>query len=120
MAQRVILVDDIDGIEGAETYTFALENVEYEIDLNAKNIANLRKDLEPWIKVARKKRGRSTTPRTAIPSRPSRAGQREQLNAIREWGRKHGFKVSDRGKPPRDVVDAFEAAHNGTKLFSHS
>ena len=36
---------------------------------------------------------------------------REQAGAIREWARKNGHEVSDRGRIPAAVVEAFEAAH---------
>jgi hypothetical protein len=31
--------------------------------------------------------------------------------AIRDWARKNGHAVSDRGRIPASVVDAYEAAH---------
>ncbi|MEO7000057.1 MAG: histone-like nucleoid-structuring protein Lsr2, partial [Terracoccus sp.] len=39
MAQRVevVLIDDLDGGNAAETVTFALDGVTYEIDLSDKN-----------------------------------------------------------------------------------
>ena len=47
MAQRtqVIFEDDIDGSEAEGTVTFALNGVQYEIDLSNKNAEKLRKAL---------------------------------------------------------------------------
>ena len=47
MAQRVnvVLVDDLDGNDATETVTFALDGVEYEIDLSEENAAKLRDSL---------------------------------------------------------------------------
>ena len=56
MAREVIekLIDDLDGSEATETVTFGLDGTTYEIDLNKKNAAALRKALEPYVKAARK------------------------------------------------------------------
>ena len=60
MAQRVqiILEDDYDGGVAEETVSFGLDGAEYEIDLSAKNAANLRDALAPWLGHARKTGGR--------------------------------------------------------------
>ena len=49
MAQQVqvVLVDDLDGGKAAETVSFALDGVSYEIDLSAKNAAKLRELCRP-------------------------------------------------------------------------
>ncbi len=39
------------------------------------------------------------------PRRPSI--DREQNQAIRDWARKRGMKVSDRGRIPAEVLDAY-------------
>jgi hypothetical protein len=36
---------------------------------------------------------------------------REQAGAIRDWARKNGHAVSDRGRIPASVVEAYEGAH---------
>ena len=60
MAQRVqiILEDDYDGGNADETVSFALDGTEYEIDLSAKNAADLRDAFSPWLGHARKTGGR--------------------------------------------------------------
>lgn len=108
MAQKVniVLVDDIDGSEASETVTFGLDGTTYEIDLNEKHAAALRDALSTYIGHARKvsstrgRRGRSTTS-TSGPS----------ARELRDWARSNGFKVSDRGRVPAEVREAFEAAH---------
>jgi hypothetical protein len=56
MAQRVhiVLVDDINGDSADETVSFALDGVEYEIDLSDRNAAKLRDTLTMYIGSARK------------------------------------------------------------------
>jgi hypothetical protein len=39
-------------------------------------------------------------------ARPASA-DREQNQAIREWARKQGMKVSDRGRIPAEVLEAY-------------
>lgn len=107
MAQRVqiLLEDDLDGSEATETVNFALDGKAYEIDLSAANSAQLRDDLAKWIGHARPIRGRQ---RLA----PSRAASgRTDLNKVREWGRKNGFKVSDRGRVSAEVQEAYARAN---------
>jgi len=108
MAQRVqiLLEDDLDGSEATETVNFALDGKAYEIDLSAANSAQLRDDLAKWIGHARPVRGRQRV----APSRP--AAGRTDLNKVREWGRKNGFKVSDRGRVSAEVQEAYARANS--------
>jgi nucleoid-associated protein Lsr2 len=43
-------------------------------------------------------------------SSPARAGRRCSTAAIREWAREHGHKVSDRGRIPKSVIEAYQTA----------
>ncbi|MCE1179739.1 MAG: Lsr2 family protein [Micrococcales bacterium] len=108
MAQRVqvMLVDDIDGSDAEETVTFGLDGVTYEIDLNVANAARLRDDLATWVGHARRSGGRR-----AAAKAPSRAQSRGELTKIREWARKNGHQVSDRGRISAEVKAAYEKAH---------
>ena len=65
MAQKVqvLLVDDINGAEAAETVTFSLDGVSYEIDLTVANAKKLRDDLSTWVGHARRAGGRKNTRR---------------------------------------------------------
>jgi Lsr2 len=51
MASRTIVLyeDDLDGTKAAGTVTFALEGVQYEIDLSSKNADKLRKAMAPYV-----------------------------------------------------------------------
>ncbi|MBD2894747.1 histone-like nucleoid-structuring protein Lsr2 [Actinomadura nitritigenes] len=107
MAQKVqvSLVDDLDGGAAVETVSFALDGRAYEIDLNKKNAAKLRKVIAPYRDSARKVRpaGRKTATRTA--------STRERSAEIRDWARSAGIPVNDRGRIPANVVQQYEAAH---------
>jgi hypothetical protein len=112
MAQKVLvsLVDDLDGSEADETVEFGLDGVSYQIDLSAENAEELRDALAQYVEHARRAGGRkrAATTRAAgrAPARPASA-DREQNQAIRAWARKNGYQVSDRGRIPSEVVDAY-------------
>jgi hypothetical protein len=60
---RTILTDDLDGTEGARTYTFAWGDQRYELDLTDQHRNDMLRALEPYISAARKvgsARARST------------------------------------------------------------
>jgi len=58
MVQNTVihLTDDIDGSDAEETVRFALDGKNYEIDLNKKNAAALRRALKPYIDAGRSAR----------------------------------------------------------------
>ncbi|HWU05069.1 MAG TPA: Lsr2 family protein [Streptomyces sp.] len=113
---QVILSDDLDdSISADETVTFALDGTTYEIDLSEKNAEEMRDVFGKYVSAARKVSGRSSGRASgAGRSRATGGGgrmDREQAGAIRDWARKNGHEVSDRGRIPASVVEAFEAAH---------
>lgn len=108
MAQRVqvILEDDLDGGEAAETIRFSLDGVDYEIDLNEQNARRLRDDLAPWTGHARRAgRGQAKASTRAKATRAD-AGD------IRAWAQENGMKVSARGRVPAEVREAYERANS--------
>lgn len=109
MAQKVTvtLVDDLDGSTAEETVEFGLDGVTYQIDLASSNAGKLRDSLSEFVEHARREGGRKRgTVRPGGRTRPASA-DREQNQAIREWARKRGMKVSDRGRIPAEVLDSF-------------
>src|SRR4051812_31299109 len=112
MAKQVItvLTDDIDGGDADRTIEFGLDGVNYTIDLSEKNAGKLRKALDPYLAAA-SRTGRSTAGRTggrSTAAAPTRSN-RDQNQAIREWATKNGYEVSERGRIPSSVVDAFHS-----------
>jgi hypothetical protein len=132
MAQKVVveLVDDLDGTtsEDITTVTFGLDGAAYEIDLTADNADRLRDGLADFVAAARRTGGRRSVGRpkrsaataalatqsaaSATSVRPATTN-RETARAIREWARQNGFELSDRGRIPTDIIEAFDAAHAG-------
>ena len=123
MAQKTVVtfLDDLDGESEAEgTVGFALDGVEYEIDLTKENAEDLREIFAPYIAAGRRTGGRrassSARSRSASSSASSSgsgpvARGREALKAIRDWAKSEGWAVSDRGRLPNNVVEAYDAAH---------
>ena len=109
---QVILSDDLDeNLPADETVSFSLDGTNYEIDLAEKNAKELREAFARYISAARKV-GRGT--RVSGGGRTRSTGgrmDREQAGAIRDWARKNGHAVSDRGRIPASVVEAYEADH---------
>ncbi len=105
MAQKiqVVLVDDVDGGEAAETVSFSLDGVSYEVDLNENNASALRSALEPWIAAGRRVSGRRST------SKGGRA--KSDAGKIREWARANGYEVSERGRVSAQIREAYAAAN---------
>lgn len=113
MAQKVMvtLVDDLDGSEAEETVEFGLDGAFYEIDLSEDNAERLRNALSEYVEHARRQAGRKRAGARAGAGRAPRtaSADREQNQAIREWARKQGMNVSDRGRIPKEVTDAYNA-----------
>jgi nucleoid-associated protein Lsr2 len=113
---QVILSDDLDeDLPADETVSFSLDGTNYEIDLSEKNATELRDTFSRYVQAARKV-GRGSGGRASGAGRSRATGgggrmDREQAGAIRDWARKNGHNVSDRGRIPASVVDAYEAAH---------
>lgn len=111
MAQQVTvnLVDDIDGSEADETVDFGLDGVQYQIDLSEDNADRLREFIGEFAEVARRSGGRKRTGRGGGGGSQQRtaAADREQNQAIREWARKNGYSVSERGRIPAEVLSAY-------------
>lgn len=106
-----MLVDDLDGSEAAEQVEFAVDGKAYEIDLSAANSAKLREVLAPFISAARRSGGRrsATAAAPAAPSRP--AADRQHNQAVREWAAAQGMKISERGRIPSNVLEAYRNSH---------
>jgi uncharacterized membrane protein YgcG len=118
MAQRVnvVLVDDIDGTDAVETVSFAIDGVDYEIDLSEKHAADLRDAVSLYIGHARrtggrrKGRGRSSGAGASGGSAGS-GGSGASAADIRAWARENGWEVPERGRVSAEVREAYAAAN---------
>jgi hypothetical protein len=110
MAQRVnvVLVDDIDGTDASETVGFALDGVDYEIDLSDEHAAELREALSLYVGHGRRTGGRRKSGKRAQSSSPSDGATAAD---IRAWARENGWDVPERGRVSAEVREAYAAAN---------
>lgn len=117
----ITFVDDLDGSDAAETITFSLDGKAYEIDLSEEHATALRENLADYIEHARKAGGKKggggggkkakATLELVQGDETSPGAGREQAAAVRDWARRNGHTVNDRGRIAKPVLEAFAAAH---------
>ncbi|MBB0992431.1 MULTISPECIES: histone-like nucleoid-structuring protein Lsr2 [Dietzia] len=115
MAQQfqVQYIDDLDGTDlgsDANTITFAFDGKEYTIDLSDENAEKFREVMAPYVENGHRvsSSGKAKPARRAAAKSSSSSGD---TKAIREWARSNGYEVSDRGRIPSDIMDAYAAAN---------
>ena len=108
MAQKTILqlVDDLDGGQAEESVAFALDGVEFVIDLSIANAARLRDTLAEFVGHARRTGGRKSRGAAA------NGAAKPDTQAVREWARSQGETVAERGRVPQALVIRFQEAHS--------
>jgi hypothetical protein len=104
MATRVLtsLQDDIDGSDATQTIRFALDGIEYEIDVSDRNANRLRNSLGDFIAHGRKVGSRR--------ARKSASSGKVDTKAIRKWAKANGIDVNSRGRISTEVVERCKAA----------
>ena len=119
MAQRVnvVLVDDIDGSDASETVSFAMDGIDYEIDLSEKHAADLRDVISLYVGHARRIGGRRKGNRRSgsgsggSAATGGSAGSGASAADIRAWARENGYEVPERGRVSAEVREAYAAAN---------
>lgn len=115
MAQKVTveLVDDLDGTTGREVRTvpFGFNGHAFEIDLSSANVDLLERALQPFIVKARRPKGQSKN--GSVRARGVNATSRERNKTIRDWARRNGHKLAERGRIPARLIEEFDAARSG-------
>nr|WP_062989338.1 Lsr2 family protein [Nocardia salmonicida] len=95
----------------AQTVTFGIDGVTYEIDLSDTNATTLRDTFDQWLPYARRiSRSKTSTGRLATKIPASAPIRRNDLADIRAWASKNGHTVSTRGRISTEVIAAYEAA----------
>src|SRR3712207_5535561 len=115
MAQKVVLIDDLDGSEGAETIKYSVDGHDYEIDLSEKNAERFRSVLKEFIDVSREVEQApvlTLTPARASRRQSSGGSGRGDIAQIRAWAESQGMDVSARGRIKKEIVEAYDAAHS--------
>ena len=97
-------------VDQVHTVTFGLDGTGYKIELSAGDAAELRADLATWVSHARRTSGSTATRGTRGSTREAATGA-GHTTMIRSWARANGHHVSDRGRLPATVRQAYNAAH---------
>ncbi|MER6548319.1 Lsr2 family protein [Streptomyces sp. NPDC001250] len=112
MAQKVITtyVDDLTGEASSDisTHSILVDGAGVEIDLTDDNYEKLLELLNPYLHAEGARRVRGATKGKGKPKGP--AGAKNDSSAIRAWAKDNGFEVSDRGRVPASVREAYEKA----------
>ncbi|WP_307451162.1 MULTISPECIES: Lsr2 family protein [Microbacterium] len=107
------MVDDLDGtvLEDGQgkQITFSVEGRAYEIDLSDRNADKFYSAIAPYVDAARSVARGNTAPRRG---RTTRRASDVDLGAVREWARANGHTVSDRGRVPATILDAYTEANS--------
>lgn len=112
MAQvtRVELVDDLEGGPADETIRFQVEGKSYVIDLKSENVELFRAAVADFVAAARRDVG--VGPRAARRSARAATDEvRAQNQRVRAWARNNGYAVSERGRIPAEVAQAYAQNH---------
>lgn len=98
MKTIVFLQDDVDGGEADRTVTFSLDGTNFEIELSQANIERLTTAMQPFIDKARRTKGAKSVSST-------KSGV--DTAQVRMWAREQGLPISDRGRVPAEILDAY-------------
>ncbi|MET7752362.1 Lsr2 family protein [Micromonospora sp. NPDC005367] len=108
----VLITDDLDhSTDNVDTHRFALDGVEYEIDLSGQNAARLREALAPYVAAARRIPKRRAARQPGAGTRNGRADDA----AVRAYWASHERQSNlppyrSHGPIPSAVRDAYRAA----------
>ena len=112
MAREIIenITDDIDGSADAHAVEFSYAGTDYTLDLGKKNRAALEKALKPYLQAATKVSKRVPRGNTRGNTRRRSGSNGTDLAAVRAWAGENGYEVSNRGRIPGAVLEAYQAA----------
>jgi hypothetical protein len=121
MGQKIILTCDLhnDNTEAVDTLRFTVGGETLEVELCEKHLREFNDKVAPFVDAARpadgkgrapadKKRATAARRRAARGRRP--AGRNVDSGAVRAWAREAGYDISDRGRIPGAVLEAFRSA----------
>jgi hypothetical protein len=115
MAQKVqiLLTCDLDedDVAAVETVTFGFDGNSYAFELCEEHLEEFTNTMHGYVGAARRADGTAgRRPRVNAAPKPVVRSTREDLAPVREWARANGYRVSDRGRIPAEVRDAYAAA----------
>lgn len=108
-----VIVDDITGEtleeSDAKAVTLVLDGVEYRADLGPDSHSEFMATLEPYLDVFT--RVGKVSKRKATRVTPGVGSSGLDNAAVRAWAAENGYKVSPRGRIPRNVIEAYKEAN---------
>jgi hypothetical protein len=117
---RTVVIDDVDGSEADETFTFDFDGQSYEIDLTTKHADQLERAfqlLDPFVdhirRVASPSRGSSpATRRRKAPVKRvvKRVTPGYDARAVRAWAWENGIELGNRGRIAANIVEKWRAS----------
>lgn len=118
--RSVAFVDDLDGreidLDDVHTVLWSWLGVEYQLDISSANLdkvengrVTVAKLLEASTRIGGRKQ--STAPRVTAKKSSGSSKSAASTSDIREWAIEEGYEVGPRGRLPKEIVEAFEAAH---------
>ncbi|WP_431816608.1 histone-like nucleoid-structuring protein Lsr2 [Gordonia jacobaea] len=118
--RSVAFVDDLDGreidLDDVHTVLWSWLGVEYQLDISSANLdkvengrVTVAKLLEASTRIGGRKQ--STAPRVTTKKSSGPSKSVASTSDIREWAIEEGYEVGPRGRLPKEIVEAFEAAH---------
>jgi uncharacterized membrane protein len=116
MAQKIILIDDLDGTEAEQTLHYTVDGQEYEIDLSGKNAASFYQALQPYIDKSREVELPVVTPRrTTRRSTGTAPASRTDSAQVRAWATARGIEVNPRGRIKKEILEQYQAEMSGQR-----
>lgn len=110
---RFEFVDDLDGkpLDNGDIVSvqWSWLGVEYEFDTSTTNldrIENGRIPVSTLLAKSHRTGGRRRSPKSK-PTAPAAFAASSDAKTIRAWAQQNGYAVSDRGRIPADVIEAF-------------
>jgi hypothetical protein len=84
---------------------------DYRTDLCRQHADELATVLEPFLAPAERVEGRRRASASGDGRGARRPARRDpvQVSAIRTWARENGYEISDRGRIPREIEDAYNS-----------
>lgn len=108
-----VLVDDLDGSDGAETGRLGWNSEWRELELSKRNLASLSRALDRYWNAGRpvSEDGHSSRRRRPSTTKSRSTTTKRDPKLIREWATENGIAVPVRGRIPRDVERRYNEAH---------
>lgn len=107
-----------------QTIEFSVNDARYSIDLSDDNAAAFMRAVGPFMEAATavpvrrtgggRKTGQKAVASTETKASPKPRTDQDRTAAVRLWARQNDHTISDRGRIPTDVINAYEQAGSPT------